>query len=67
MALSAAARRLRGKPCRRAGHNLPPPVPRAHSEHVDFLSVQATMIGEATSFRQRMTNHIMFYANNKKG
>ena len=35
--------------------------------HVDFLSVQATLIGEATTFRGRMGTHFTYYANNKKG
>ena len=37
-------------------------------EHVDFLSVQGTMIDDekSSSFLGRMRNHITFYANNRK-
>ena len=35
-------------------------------QHIDFLSVQATMFGDATTFKGRMATHISFYANNKK-
>ena len=44
----------------------PGPAP-APPQHIDFLSVQSTLIGGQSTFRSRMMTHFTYYANNKKG